>query len=177
VAGRSTAAGAVVARLRATGVLDPDFGSGGRVTLAGGGSATAVAIQPDRKIVVVGNASISAMMVVTRLLPSGAPDPTFDGDGTASIDFGSTSDIAAGSCSSRRQDRRRRLHAGRRGRAVARLNSNGSLDAGFGTGGKATVDFGVATFGLAVARAPNGRIVVAGQKTGADDFAVARLLA
>ena len=94
--GRSTAAGAVVARLRATGVLDPDFGSGGRVTLAGGGSATAVAVQPDRKIVVVGNASISATMVVTRLLPNGALDTTFDGDGTATIDFGSTSDIAAG---------------------------------------------------------------------------------
>src|SRR3954463_9438742 len=32
VAGRSLPTGAVVARLRATGVLDPDFGSGGRVT-------------------------------------------------------------------------------------------------------------------------------------------------
>jgi uncharacterized delta-60 repeat protein len=61
--------------------------------------------------------------------------------------------------------------------AVARLNTNGSLDATFGIGGKATVDFGVATFGNAVALARNGRIVVAGQKTGGDDFGVARLLA
>jgi uncharacterized delta-60 repeat protein len=178
VTGRSTAAGAVVARLRATGALDPDFGSGGRVTLAGDGSATAVAVQPDRKIVVAGNASISAMMVVTRLLPNGALDPTFDGDGTATIDFGSTSDIAAGVVL---QPDGKIVVAGytqaSEDVAVARLNANGSLDAGFGTAGKATVDFGVATFGLAVARAPNGRIVVAGQKTGADDFAVARLLA
>jgi hypothetical protein len=39
-----------------------------------------------------------------------------------------------------------------------------------------TVDFGVATFGNAVALQRNGRILVAGQRTGADDFAVARLL-
>jgi hypothetical protein len=45
-----------------------------------------------------------------------------------------------------------------------------------GVGGKATVDFGAATFGNAVALQSNGRIVVAGQKTGNDDFAVARLV-
>ena len=59
--------------------------------------------------------------------------------------------------------------------AVARLNPNGSPDAAFGVGGKATVDFGAATFGNAVALAPKKRIVVVGQKTGNDDFAVARL--
>jgi uncharacterized delta-60 repeat protein len=177
VAGRSTAAGAVVARLRATGALDPDFGSGGRVTLPGGGSARAVLVQPDRKIVVAGNASISAMMVVTRLMPDGSPDTTFDGDGTATIDFGSTSDIAAGVVL---QPDGRIVVAGytqaSEDVAVARLNANGSPDATFGAAGKATVDFGVATFGNAVALAPNKRIVVAGQRTGGDDFAVARLL-
>ncbi len=60
--------------------------------------------------------------------------------------------------------------------AVARLNTDGSPDTTFGTGGKATVDFGVAAFGNAVALQTNGRIVVAGQRTGGDDFAVARLL-
>jgi hypothetical protein len=40
--------------------------------------------------------------------------------------------------------------------------------------GTATADFGIATF--AVALQANGRIVVAGQRTGGDDFAVARLL-
>jgi uncharacterized delta-60 repeat protein len=177
VAGRSTAAGAVVARLRATGLLDPDFGSGGRVTLPGGGSARAVVVQPDGRIILAGNASISAMMVVTRLLPNGALDPTFDGDGTATIDFGSTSDIAAGVVL---QPGGKIVVAGytqaSEDVAVARLNANGSLDATFGAAGKATVDFGVATFGNAVALAPNKRIVVAGQRTGSDDFAVARLL-
>jgi uncharacterized delta-60 repeat protein len=176
VAGRSSAAGAVVARLRATGALDPDFGSGGRVTLPGGGSASAVLVQPDGRIVVAGNASGSAMMTVTRLLANGAPDPTFDGDGTATIDFGSLADLAAGAAL---QPDGRIVVAGYKQDgedvAIARLNADGSPDATFGTAGKVTVDFGVATFGNAVALAPGKRIVVAGQKTGVDNFAVARL--
>jgi uncharacterized delta-60 repeat protein len=176
VAGRSSAAGAVVARLRANGALDPDFGTGGRVTLPGGGSANAVLVQPDRKIVVAGNAAGNATMTVTRLLPSGAPDPTFDGDGTATIDFGSLADLAAGAAL---QADGRIVVAGytqaAEDVAVARLNANGSPDATFGAAGKATVDFGVATFGNAVALAPSKRIVVAGQKSGVDNFAVARL--
>ena len=36
LAGRSTTAGAVVARLRSNGVLDPDFGGDGRVTVGSG---------------------------------------------------------------------------------------------------------------------------------------------
>ncbi len=177
VAGRSSAGGAVVARLLATGALDPAFGGDGRVTLPGGGSASAVLVQPDRKILVAGNAGGSAMMTVTRLTPNGSPDATFDGDGTATIDFGSLADLAGGAAL---QPDGKIVVAGytqaSEDVAVARLNADGSPDATFGTAGKATVDFGVATFGNAVALAPNGRIVVAGQKTGGDDFAVARLL-
>jgi uncharacterized delta-60 repeat protein len=177
VAGRSTAAGAVVARLRATGALDPDFGDDGRVTLPGGGSAGAVLVQPDRRIIVAGNASGSAAMTVTRLKPDGTPDMTFGSAGTAAVDFGSLADLLGGAVL---QPDGRIVIAGytqaTEDVAVARLNANGSPDATFGAGGKATVDFGVATFGNAVARAPNGRIVVAGQRTGGDDFAVARLL-
>jgi uncharacterized delta-60 repeat protein len=177
VAGRSTAAGAVVARLRATGALDPDFGGDGRVTLPGGGSASAVLVQPDRRIIVAGNASGSAAMTVTRLKPDGTPDMTFGSAGTAAVDFGSLADLLGGAVL---QPDGRIVIAGytqaTEDVAVARLNANGSPDATFGAAGKATVDFGVATFGNAVARAPNGRIVVAGQRTGGDDFAVARLL-
>jgi uncharacterized delta-60 repeat protein len=176
VVGRSTAAGAVVARLRATGVLDPDFGGDGRVTVPGGGSLSAVLVQPDRNIVVAGNASGSAMMTVTRLKPDGSLDTTFGSGGTTKVAFGSLANPLGGAV---RQPDGKIVIAGYtqdgEAVAVARLNANGSLDATFGAGGKATVDFGVATFGNAVALAPNGRIVVAGQKTGGDDFAVARL--
>jgi uncharacterized delta-60 repeat protein len=176
VAGRSSAAGAVVARLRATGVLDPDFGGDGRVTLPGGGGVNAVLVQPDRNIVVAGNASGSATMTVTRLKPDGSLDTGFGSAGTTTVAFGSLANPLGGAA---RQPDGKIVIAGytQDGEdvAVARLNINGSLDASFGTAGKATVDFGAATFGNAVALAPNGRIVVAGQKTGGDDFAVARL--
>jgi uncharacterized delta-60 repeat protein len=176
VAGRSSAAGAVVARLRANGMLDPDFGGDGRVTLPGGGSARAVLVHPG-KVVVAGNASGSQVMTVTRLGSNGSPDATFDGDGTATLDFGGLADLAYGAL---RQPDGKIVVAGYTQAdedvAVARLNPNGSPDTTFGAAGKATVEFGVATFGYAVALQPNGRIVVAGHRTGGDDFAVARLL-
>jgi uncharacterized delta-60 repeat protein len=177
VAGRSTAGGAVVARLRANGVVDPDFDGDGRVTLPGGGSASAVLVQPDRNIVVAGNASGSAMMTVTRLKPNGSPDTGFGTGGTATIDFATLADLAAGAAL--QPDGKIVVAGYSQGTedvAVARLNPNGSPDPTFGTAGKATVEFGVATFGFAVALQSNKRIVVAGQKTGNDDFAVARLL-
>ena len=177
VAGRSTTAGAVVTRLRTNGTLDPDFGGDGRVVV-GAGSLSAVLVQPDRKIVVAGNAMGSQVMTVTRLMPNGSPDATFDGDGTATIDFGSLADAANDAVL---QPDGRIVVAGYTQAvdsptAVARVNGNGTPDLGFGTAGKVTVDFGAATFGNAVALQANGRIVVAGQRTGSDDFAVARLL-
>ncbi|MBV9720095.1 MAG: hypothetical protein JOZ77_12310 [Candidatus Eremiobacteraeota bacterium] len=54
-----------VARLLATGALDPSFGDSGRVVTFGGGSvATALTVQTDGKIVAAGN-----------LLASGSPSP------------------------------------------------------------------------------------------------------
>jgi uncharacterized delta-60 repeat protein len=178
VAGRSTTAGAVVARLRANGVLDPDFGGGdGRVTLPGGGSADVVLVQQDRKIVLAGNAAGNQAMTIWRLKPNGLPDTTFDGDGMTTIDFGSLADFAHDAVL---QPDGKIVLAGYTQSdedvLVARLNSDGSPDATFGAAGRATVDFGVATFGFAVALQANGRIVVAGERTGANDFAVARLL-
>ena len=169
VAGGSTAGGDVVARLRANGTLDPDFDGDGRLMLPGGGEARAVLVQPDSKIVVTGNPGLSEVTTVTRLNPNGSPDTTFNGDGTATIDFGASGAVL--------QPDGKIVIAGtaQAGVAVARLNANGSPDATFGAAGKAAVDFGAATSGNAVALQPNGRIVVAGQRSGGD-FAVARLL-
>ena len=177
VAGQSSAAGAVVARLRANGALDPDFGADGRVTLPGGGTARAVRLQPVSRIIVAGSPLGSAVMTVTRLRGNGSLDTTFDGDGTATIDFGTLSDVAGDAAV---QPDGKIVVAGSTQAdedvAIGRLNANGSPDTTFGAAGKAKVDFGVATFGHAVALQPNGRIVVAGERTGGNDFAVARLL-
>ena len=174
VAGRSLGSGAVVARLRTNGTLDPDFDGDGRLMLPGGGEARAVLVQPDSKIVVAGNPGLSEVVTVTRLNPNGSPDTTFDGDGTATIDFGAGGEPAS---SAVLQPDGKIVIAGtaQAGVAVARLNAHGSPDATFGAAGKAAVDFGAATSGNAVALQPNGRIVVAGQRSGGD-FAVARLL-
>jgi uncharacterized delta-60 repeat protein len=170
VAGRSLGSGAVVARLRANGTLDPDFDGDGRLMLPGGGEARAVLVQPDSKIVVTGNPGLSEVTTVTRLNPNGSPDTTFDGDGTATIDFGASGAVL------QPDGKIVVVGSAQAGVAVARLNANGSPDATFGAAGKATFDFGAATSGNAVALQPNGRIVVAGRRAGADNFAVARLL-
>jgi uncharacterized delta-60 repeat protein len=166
--------GAIVARLRAGGALDPDFDGDGRL-MFGTRSLSAVLVQPDRRIVVAGNADNLQTMTVNRLRPNGSPDTTFDGDGKVTIDFGPLSDLANDAVL---QPDGKIVVAGSSvgGVAIARLNPNGSPDATFGAAGKAIVGFGAATFGKAVALQPNGRIVVAGQRTGNDVFAIARLL-
>ena len=175
IAGSSDVAGGVVVRLRTTGVLDPDF-NGGHVSIPGAVTLDAVFVQPDRKIVVAGNTAGLAKMVVARLMPNGTPDGGFGTNGVTTIDFGTLADIVGGAVL---QPDGKIVVAGYSQSdedvAVVRLNADGSLDATFGTAGKAKVDFGVATFGNAVALQKNGRIVVAGQRSGSDDFAVARL--
>ena len=60
--------------------------------------------------------------------------------------------------------------------AVARLNPDGSIDAGFGAGGKATIDFGGDDRAAAMVIQPDGKIVLVGQSdAGGSDFAIARL--
>ncbi|HJZ85548.1 MAG TPA: hypothetical protein VKN99_10275, partial [Polyangia bacterium] len=48
---------------------------------------------------------------------------------------------------------------------VLRLNPDGTLDSGFGTGGHTTTAIGTAAYGIAVLAAPNGKILVAGGTT------------
>jgi len=175
IAGRSDVAGGVVVRLRTTGLLDPDF-NGGHVSIPGAVTLNAVFVQPDRRIVVAGNTVGLEKMTVARLLPNGTPDGGFGTNGVVTIDFGTLADIVGGAVL---QSDGKIVVAGYSQSdedvAVVRLNADGSPDATFGTAGKAKVDFGVATFGNAVALQKNGRIVVAGQRSGSDDFAVARL--
>ena len=146
-----------VARLNPRGALDATFGSGGKVAVEFGGDDFGHAI--------------------ARLKPDGSPDAAFDGDGTATLDFGSLADLAFAALL---QPDGKIVVAGSTQAtgdfAVARLNPDGSPDMTFGAAGKATADFGAAAFAFAMALQPDGRIVVAGQRTGADDFAIARLL-
>jgi uncharacterized delta-60 repeat protein len=171
--GESTA---LIARLRSGGALDPDFDGDGRKLLPGMVEATDVLVQPDRKIVVVGSPADHSVMMVMRLNPNGSPDLTLGGDGTATVDFGGQDDLV--NAVALQPDGKLVLAGYIAGGivAVARLNSDGSPDGTFSTDGRAMIDFGDPTFGNAVALQANKRIVVAGELTAGENFAIARLL-
>jgi uncharacterized delta-60 repeat protein len=79
---------ALVFRLNADGTRDATFGYR---ALGDGGDqyAADAAVQPDGKVVVVGQDNAIGDAVVWRLLSSGAPDPSFGGgDGVTTIDSG-----------------------------------------------------------------------------------------
>ena len=72
-----------VARYSPDGRLDPTFGTGGFVT-GPEGTALAVAIQPDGRIVTAGrNNNTDYVMTVTRYLPNGNIDSAFGSGGVA----------------------------------------------------------------------------------------------
>jgi uncharacterized delta-60 repeat protein len=160
----------------APGDLDPTFDGDGMRTFgtAGGDTARAVLVQPDGKLVLAGFGNSD--FVVARLDPNGISDLSFDG-GMAGADFG---DVDFGNAAALQPDGKIVVagytQATDSPPAIARLNADGSPDVTFGGGdGKVTIDFGVATFGQAAALQANGRILVAGQMTGVNDFAIARL--
>jgi uncharacterized delta-60 repeat protein len=82
-----------VARYNPDGTLDVTFGNEGAVITDFGGNrdvASAVVIQPDGKILVVGTASIGLNLdfALARYNPDGSIDTTFGIDGKATTDFG-----------------------------------------------------------------------------------------
>jgi uncharacterized delta-60 repeat protein len=180
-----------VARYTAGGLLDSDFGIGGRVTtpfsdLAD--RASAVALQQDGGIVVVGNRQVTPLSIAltdfaaVRYLASGSLDPTFGTGGKVITDFFGKHDGASDVVV---QPDGKILVCGiatdvitDSDFAVVRYNSDGTLDAAFGAGGKVTTDFGL-NFDMANAMSlrPDGAIIVAGLtetlRFGREDFALA----
>jgi uncharacterized delta-60 repeat protein len=87
VAGESSGS-LLVVRFSATGILDTTFGTGGwtRIAIGAFGAAgTGIAVQPDGKIVVVGNHNASQSAFVVRLSNGGTLDPSFNGTGIYAI--------------------------------------------------------------------------------------------
>lgn len=182
------------------GDLDPAFGVSG-VARAGVTNASVASpdpsmlVQPDGKIVLCATTydtgTMDFNMLVARLNADGTPDPTFSFDGRVSIDFGNGNSDACTSVA-RQGDGKLVIggftadHSGSGYMfAVARLNTDGSLDTDFGNGsGKSTVPFALggsssSALARAVAIQADGRIVLAGSASHPDnnaDFAIARLL-
>ena len=142
-----------LARYDPNGSLDLTFGSGGKVTTDLGGTQEAaedVAIQPDGKIVVAGHtgapySSDSSDFVVARYIPNGGLDPTFGVGGVVRTHFAGFSDaalaialqpdgkiVAAGAGVENNEPGGGVFNYS----AMARYNTDGSLDQTFGSGGK-----------------------------------------
>ncbi len=154
------------------GTFDKSFSPSGTLAVSPSGIGNAVVIQPDGKIVIAGFVSrTNEDILVARLLPTGAPDPSFSGgvvafDATTLYDTGSAvalqpdgKIVVAGVVSSGGND----SHG-----LVVRFNVDGSPDLGFGTGGHVQLDLNAAgapkfTALNAVVVQPDGGIVVAGR--------------
>jgi uncharacterized delta-60 repeat protein len=185
-----------IARLNADGQLDTSFSVDGkkRVDLHQGDDfATAVTVQPNGRIVVVGSAQqvkAGYDFGIVRITPNGSMDRSFTGDGKKTFGFnrgGSLNDqvtsvavqsdgaiVMAGTSYSK---------TGGGDFAVARLRPSGSLDTHFGSDARQTVSFDHGGHNEdnanGVALQSDGKIVLAGLAQLTDDgdydFAAVRL--
>ena len=152
----------VVLRYNSDGSLDTTFNGTGIVILGTNayGQSKGVAIQSDGKILVVGSSlGISNNFLLVRLNANGSVD--FQ----VTTDFFNGSTNAASAESVAVQNDGKIVVAGRAGRpdfAVARYNSDGSLDTTFGGGGKVITQSARTGGGKSIALQSDGKIVVAG---------------
>lgn len=186
-----------LARYRNDGSPDTSFGNGGALTTSFGGNfaaASAVMLQPDGKIVVAGTVDFNPDLpgsgldfALARYNSNGTLDGSFGKGGKVVFDFFGSFDQANGAVlqpdgkiilvgSASYDSANRDI-----GFALARFNTDGSIDFGFGTGGKQITDFfGAGAKANAVVLQPDGKFVVAGTASDsatrpvATDIAVAR---
>src|SRR5687768_16600132 len=174
--------------LAASGDLDTTFDGDGLVTTSFGLSdpvrydrVYGIAIQPSGKIVVAGYSNLPSSasnqdFALTRYNVDGSLDNTFSGDGKLLTNFGGDDaafDIAV-------QSNGKIIAAGQKFNstnglddvALARYNSNGTLDTTFSGDGKVVTDFGGADNGSwgGLAIQSNGKIVVAGYMYSGTDY-------
>jgi uncharacterized delta-60 repeat protein len=161
----------------APGDLDATFGRGGQATSDFGRSndiANAAALQPDGKIVTagirfVGNSASTGDFLVARYNTDGTIDKTFGQNGSVVTDFGMTESASAVAI---QPDGKIVVAGGTYPTfpflgfyALARYNSNGTLDTSFGTGGLVITTFNSqGAFASALVLQPDGKILAAGTK-------------
>ena len=177
LAGLTTLTLSVGAALSAPADPDRGYGRDGRAVIDFGGNddVNALAVQPDGKAIVAGATSLKSDAAVARLNTDGSPDKGFGGgDGVVLLERQGSAIYAAAL-----QADGKILLAGASGGNgfVARLNTDGSPDKGFGTDGVAVLDSGGNEVAYAVAIGPDGRIVAAGWTSAGDNGAIYRLTA
>jgi uncharacterized delta-60 repeat protein len=163
-----------VARYNADGSLDASFGGDGRVTTDFGtrlDAGSAVAVQPDGRIVVVGiTLPFHGEFALARYNVDGSLDASFGVGGKVTTSLGGSEQANAVAL---QPDGRIVVAGGSSGDfGLARYNADGSLDTTFGKSGKVRTDLGFSDDVFELAIQTDGRIVAAGGSDG--DFALAR---
>ena len=156
-------------------VLDSSFDGDGKVTTSLG-PANSMVIQPDGKIVVTGG---EYNVRLARFNGDGSLDPSFGEEGKVTADFGGSGGLTTVAL---QPDGKILVTGWYRGSArkdilLARFNSDGSLDAAFGEGGKVTTDFPQLfgdsdDQGNSLLVLPDGKILVGGYNR--SEFALVR---
>jgi uncharacterized delta-60 repeat protein len=175
--GSADPGGVAVARFNTDGSLDSGFGSGGIVTTGTFGSAYALAIQPDGKILAAGWVEGRVFSLV-RYDANGGLDTGFGSGGIARGPYGDAYALAI-------QPDGKIVVAGTSPDlttsyvddfVVVRFDANGVLDAGFGTNGVVRTRIGYSSSASSVAVQPDGMIVLAGSggESYPGEFALAR---
>jgi uncharacterized delta-60 repeat protein len=176
-----------IVRYDANGNPDPSFGTGGKVTLNGARVGEGLALQNDGKLVLAGTIDVTVPpafpgsvteFALMRLNANGSPDEAFGTVSTAISDGerdsakavalqGDGKIVVAGRSSNTNTDF-----------AVARYNTDGTIDTTFGNEGMLTIDFfGFTDIGESVMVQPDGRIVLGGlARDNVDGYGVARVL-
>jgi uncharacterized delta-60 repeat protein len=188
VAGGSSSNGSdsdfALARYNPNGTLDPSFGSGGKVTTAFGSShesISALALQPDGKLVAAGYAATgpsTSVFALARYNPNGALDSSFGSGGKVITALGSGAEDGANALVLQPDGKLVAVGAVWNGTrsvfALARYNPNGSLDVSFGQGGKVTTAIGSGwAHATALALQADGKLVAAGATSGGLDYDLA----
>lgn len=169
-----------------SGELDVTFGMGGMALtdFGGNGQANALALQPDGKIVVAGQAfagrtAVDRDFALARYNRDGSLDAEFGDNGKVTTDFFDGSLDEAHAVAVQEDDKivlagRAKTSAGD-DFALARYNRDGSLDTDFGRSGRVSTDFaGGVDQAAAIAVQADGKIVVAGSASALSVAALAR---
>ena len=175
-----------IARYNPGGLPDTSFGSGGTLHLSNMQLGDGLALQPDGKLVLVGNVETATLpntatqFLLMRINADGTTDQAFGSAGLVQTAFSSGGDAAraVGIASDGKILVAGKAKQGNSEFAVARYNPDGSLDARFGSGGKFTIEFGSFGDGAeSLAIQPDGKIVLGGFSQGISSigYALARI--
>jgi uncharacterized delta-60 repeat protein len=153
----------VIARYLPSGRLDRAFNGNGALRLATIEDVKSVLVQPDRKVLVAGTSSdVDPALAVTRLNTDGTPDLAFGNGGTAVVGLEGKDQLTSALLAPDGKIHLTGTSVGDYTLGTARLNPDGTLDAGFGAGGVASFSVDGFTFGGPSALQPDGKLAIAG---------------